>query len=206
MEYLTKLFKIVELTRSMPQTGYALAGIATDNLSNLAEHHYLVAFIAWQLARNANRAGAKLDLARILEYALVHDIGEILGADISTPYARANRKAYKAAKVFEKENQKFLGKFFGHQKGHFRKLADEILDAKSDEALVAKMGDFLECTHYKLYVGQLNKRDLEIAEDKLTGYIKKMKDPVAKKEFSKFVPAWLKELPIGDALDIISQT
>ena len=62
MEHLTKLFKLVELTRSQPQTGYVLAGIKTDELSNLAEHHYLVTFIAWQLARAANRAGAKLSI------------------------------------------------------------------------------------------------------------------------------------------------
>jgi len=47
MDNLTKLFKLVELTRFQPQYGYALAGIPKEELSNLAEHHYLVTFIAW---------------------------------------------------------------------------------------------------------------------------------------------------------------
>lgn len=189
----------------MPQTGYALAGIPANELSNLAEHHYLVTFIAWQLAKNVNRAGAKLNIEKILEYALIHDFGEILGSDISTPYAQANRRAYKAAKAFEMENHKFLAKFFGSEGNNYKKLSTDILNAKSDEALVAKMADFLECTHYKLYVGKLNKRDLEIAKGKLEGYIKKIKDPIAKQEFGKFVSAWLKELPEGDSLDALIQ-
>ena len=40
MKHLTNLFKLMELTRSQPQYGYALAGIQQDELSNLAEHHF----------------------------------------------------------------------------------------------------------------------------------------------------------------------
>jgi len=57
MHYLSKLFQLIQLTRSQPQYGYALSGIKQDDLSNLAEHHYLVTFIAWQLALLAKRAG-----------------------------------------------------------------------------------------------------------------------------------------------------
>ena len=59
MDHLTSLFKLMELTRSQPQYGYALAGIQQDELSNLAEHHYLVTFIAWQLASQVKNAGQK---------------------------------------------------------------------------------------------------------------------------------------------------
>ena len=68
MENLTNLFKLMELTRSQPQYGYALSGIQQDELSNLAEHHYLVTFIAWQLAAHVKGAGAKIDIQKVLEF------------------------------------------------------------------------------------------------------------------------------------------
>ena len=75
MEHLTNLFKLIELTRSQPQYGYALAGIQQDELSNLAEHHYLVTFVAWQLASQVKRAGANIDIQKVLEFCLIHDLG-----------------------------------------------------------------------------------------------------------------------------------
>ena len=131
----------MELTRSQPQYGYALAGIQQDELSNLAEHHYLVTFIAWQLASQVKKAGAKIDVEKVLEFGLVHDLGELFGGDISMPYAKANPKARKHAKAFEEENQRFLSKFFGNQSEHFKELGHKILDAKSDEAIIAKIAD-----------------------------------------------------------------
>lgn len=205
MEHLTRLFKLVELTRSQPQSGYALSGIPADELSNLAEHHYLVTFMAWQLARNANRKGANLNIEKVVEYALVHDLGELFGGDIATPYARVNKKAKRLAKAFEAENQKFFSRFFGPEAKHFRNLVGEIMNAKSDEGLVAKLADYMECTHYKLYVRQFRKQDIEIATEKTSGHIKKMKDPVAKREFSAFVKNWIKTLGKDHTLDLIEK-
>lgn len=87
MKNLKDLFRVIELTRSQPQYGYALAGIAKDKLSNLAEHHYLVTFIAWQLAANLEKAGAQIDVRKVLEYALVHDLGELLAVISPCPMA-----------------------------------------------------------------------------------------------------------------------
>jgi len=75
----------MELTRSQPQYGYALAGIQQDELSNLAEHHYLVTFIGWQIASNLRQVGADVDVQKILEFCLIHDLGELFGGDISMP-------------------------------------------------------------------------------------------------------------------------
>ena len=200
MEHLTRLFRVLELTRNQPQTGYVLAGIPTNELSNLAEHHYLVTFIAWQLARSLNRAGAKIDITRVLEYTLIHDLGELLGGDISMPYAKINRAAYRKAKAFEEENQKFLSKFFGKEANYFRKISKEILDSKTDEGIVAKVADYIECTHYKFHQNKLVKEDLALALEKGHAYIKKIKDPIAREELGKFFKKWAKELPKSTAL------
>lgn len=203
MNNLTKLFKLVELTRSQPQYGYALAGIPKGELSDLAQHHYLVAFIAWQLARDANRAGAKLNVEKVLEYALVHDLGELLGGDIAGPYAVANRRAYRAAKAFETENHKFLSKYFGSDKKYFLTLTAEIMKARNDEAFYAKAADWIECTHYKFYLNRFNDNDAKLAKKKLESYIKGIKDPLAKSWLKNFLQVWLKELPHGTGQDAI---
>lgn len=203
MKHLTNLFKLMELTRSQPQYGYALAGIQQDELSNLAEHHYLVTFIAWQLVSNLKTAGAKLNVQKVLEFCLIHDLGELFGGDISMPYARANPKAREYAKAFEEENQRFLSKFFGHQSGHFKELGHEILDAKSDEAIIAKLADYIEVTHYKQYVKVFSKFDTDLIKPKLVSMVKKIKDPIAKKELTKFVANWINDLSKKEIPEIL---
>ncbi|MBI2552151.1 HD domain-containing protein [Candidatus Uhrbacteria bacterium] len=204
MQHLTKLFKLIELTRSQPQYGYALTGIPKHDLSDLAAHHYLVAFMAWQIARELNRAGAKLNVEKVLEFSLTHDLGELFGGDISMPYAAINPRARRLAKAFEEENQRFFARFFGEDRGHIKALTKEILSAKSDEALVCKVADYLECTHYKLYVGYLHdKRDIPLNVSKLAKMVAKIKDKVAKRELAKFLKEWAKELLNGDTLDVL---
>lgn len=194
MRYLTKLFKLVELTRSQPQYGYALRGIKQDDLSNLAEHQYLVTFFAWQLAQNLIENGAKINLQKILELSLLHDLGELFGGDISAPYAKVNPRAKKLAKAFEFENQRFFAKFFGNSPTHFKKLGKEILDQKTDESLIVKVADYLECSHYLLYMDKLSPKELPFNISKLKGYAKKIKDKVVKKTLLDFLSVWEKDV------------
>ncbi len=203
MEHLTNLFKLMELSRSQPLYGYVLAGIKQDDLSNLAEHHYLVTFIAWQLACQVNKSGAKIDIQKVLEFGLIHDIGELFGGDISMPYARSNPKAKEYAKAFELENQKFLAKFFGSESEHFKNLGYEILDAKSDEAIIAKISDYIEHIHYKQYLKNLLKFDTDLAKPKMLSMIAKMTDPIAKKELNKFIDNWVDDITKKEITEIL---
>lgn len=203
MEHLTNLFKLMELTRSQPQYGYALAGIQQDELSNLAEHHYLVTFTAWQLASHVKKAGAKIDIQKVLEFCLIHDLGELFGGDIAMPYARSNPKAREYAKAFEEENQRFLSKFFGNQKEHFKQLGHEILYAKSDEAIVAKIADYIEVTHYKQYVKVFSKFDTDLVKPKLEQMIDKMNDSIAKKELKEFINSWIENISKKEIPEIL---
>ena len=204
MKSLTDLFKLIELTRSMPQYGYALSGIKQDDLSNLAEHHYLVTFIAWQLARHVIKKGAQVDLAKVLEFALIHDLGELFGGDIAMPYAKANPKARELAKAFEAENQSYLSKFFGEDRQYFADLSAEILDAQSNESIIAKIADYIEVTHYKLYMKEMTKADIELVAPKLEKVIDKMSDEVAKEALKKFVNDWSSELPGKTVMEMLA--
>ena len=207
MKHLTNLFKLMQLTRSQPLYGYVIGGVQKNDLSNLAEHHYLVTFIAWQLARQVKSKGANINVEKVLEFAMVHDIGELFGGYISMPYARANPKAREYAKAFEEENQKFLSKFFGSEEAYFKKLGHEILDAKSDEALIAKIADYLEHIHYKQYIKVISqKTDIDSLRPVLKLKISKIKDPVAKKEIDKFTKDWLKNVSKKEIPEILYNT
>ena len=206
MDHLPKLFKLMEITRSQPQYGYSLIGLRQDDLSNLAEHHYLVSFFAWQLAREAKRSGASIDVEKVLEFALIHDLGELFGGDISMPYAKLNRRARVKAKEFELLNQKFVAKFFGKDRNYVRKMMEEILAAKSDEALIVKIADYAESAHFLFYARFADKALVERNGEKMKGYAKKIKDEKAREAMEKFIKSWEKEFLLGEVLDIISET
>ncbi|MBX4197931.1 HD domain-containing protein [Candidatus Parcubacteria bacterium] len=193
MKHLTDLFHLLEVTRKQPQYGYALWG-GDMRLGNLAEHHYLVTIIAWQLASAVNTKGAKIDIQKVLEFCLIHDLGELFGGDVGMLYARANPKAREYAKKFEAENHIYIGKFFGNQRRHFLELSEEILNADSDESRIAKIADYLEITHYKFFMEKFTQTDIDLVAKKLPNMIDGMKDILAKRELNKFVKEWQKSM------------
>ncbi len=197
MDSLTTLFRLLQIARSQPQYGYALSGISKSDSSDLAQHHYLVTMITWQLARMVKRAGAKIDVEKALEFALIHDLGELFGGDIAMPYARANPKARQAAKAFERENQKFLAQYFGEDAAYFDALSQEVLDAKSDEALISKIADYIEVTHFKIFVQRSTEADRVMIATKLKEKIDHLSDTKAKAVLEVWVADWVASLADG---------
>ncbi len=201
MQHLTRLFKFLEITRAQPQYGYVLANIPKSELSDLAQHHYLVTFFGWQLARLLNRKGAKINVEKVLAYCLVHDLGELLGGDISMPYGRVNPKAKKLARAFEYENIKYISKFFGQDEAYIRGLGLEVNEFKNDESIIAMISDVIECTHYKIYKNRFIPLDVKMAKEKIEKHISRLKDKAAKRELNEFLKKWYKELPKNNQLD-----
>ncbi|MBI2607676.1 MAG: HD domain-containing protein [Candidatus Doudnabacteria bacterium] len=194
MKNLPDLFRLLELTRTQPQYGYALSDVKSYELSNLAEHHYLVTMIAWQLARHIKNQGGVIDIQKVLEYALIHDLGELFGGDISRIYVELNKRARVKAKAFEEENHKFIGKFFGEDEKYFRKLAKEMLDPKTDEAWIFKMADYMECGHFLRYSGHYKNDDDDILGKALPKMISKIRNKHTKKVIKELTDYWLKEI------------
>ncbi|HVY67673.1 MAG TPA: HD domain-containing protein [Patescibacteria group bacterium] len=205
MKNLPRLFRLLELTRSQPQYGYTVAGIKKAELSDLAQHHYLVAIMAWQLALAANAAGGKLSVEKVLEFSLIHDLGELFGGDIAMPYARANPEARRKAKAFEAENQKFVAGFFGPQGEKFLALSTEINDAGTDEALVSKLADYAEVTHYKQYMGKLTQGDVKMAAQAMQKKLAKMHDRKAAYALRSFLRVWTRALLKGRDEELFEQ-
>ncbi len=204
MKNLTDLFKLAQLTRTQPQYGYGLRLKKTE-LSSLAEHHYLVTFIAWQLARNVNDLGAKINIEKVLEFCLIHDLGELFGGDIGRLYAVINPAARTAAKAFEAENQKFIAQLFGIDKKHFQNLSDEIMDANTDESNIAKIADYMECAHYLKYLNQFSDEDRTALNESLPKFLSRLKDETAKKELTEFIKKWLVEIDSDKTIPQILQ-
>jgi 5'-deoxynucleotidase YfbR-like HD superfamily hydrolase len=199
-ENLIDLLKLIQITRTQPQYGYALSNLKKHELSNLAEHHYLVTFIAMQLTKLVNTKGAKIDIEKVLEICLVHDLGELFGGDISRPYAMVNPKARKLAKAFEAENQKFLRKYFIEDDP---KLWKDVMEPVSDEGLIAKIADYMECAHYLKYVNQFKPLDVKILADKMPKTLTKIKDKIAKKELALFLNTWIEEIQAKNVTEIL---
>lgn len=198
---LVRLFRLIEITRLQPQYGYFLSEVSKADISDLAQHHYLVTFVAWTLSRLAIANGAQINLTRVLEFTLIHDLGELFGGDIGMPYAKANPAARTAAKEFERQNQIYLSTFFPDQE-YIDALSEEILDAKSDEALIAKLADYIEVTHYKLFIKQLSEGDIVMADTKLTEMIDKITDQKAKQALSSIITQWIADMRSFDHKDL----
>ena len=172
MEKIIDLINLLQITRAQPQYGYAIGG-GNTRIGNLAEHHYLVTMFGWQLADLVNKKGAKIDVYKVIKFCLLHDIGELFGGDIGMYYAKANPKARTFAKQFEEENQRFLSDYFSDKK-EILELTKEILESSSDESHIAKVADYLEVTHYKLFNDQLKKKDIELVAPKLAEKVEKI--------------------------------
>jgi 5'-deoxynucleotidase YfbR-like HD superfamily hydrolase len=197
MDNIIKLFNLLQITRTQPQYGYAMGG-GNIRIGNIAEHHYLVAMIGWQLCEVVNKKGAKVDTFKVIKYCLLHDIGETFGGDIGMYYAKANPKAKEYAKLFEEENQKFISQFFFDPK-EIKELSKEILDSRSDEAHIAKIADFFDHPHYKFFNGVMKRKDIEIVAPRLKEKVAKIKNPIARKELGKLVEVWRRTMLTYDS-------
>jgi len=192
MKKITDLFNLLEISRVQPQYGYSIAGGSLKQ-SNLAEHHYLVVMIGWQLASYLKDKGADIDVFKVVKFCLIHDIGELFGGDIGMYYAKSNPQARSLAKGFEEENQKFLSKYFTDEE-EIKALTKEILESESDEAHIAKIADYMELVHYKLFSNHLTGKDRDLGVKGLEGKISKIKDDIARDEVNKFIQNWFKQM------------
>jgi 5'-deoxynucleotidase YfbR-like HD superfamily hydrolase len=194
MKNLAKLLSLLQLTRHQTLYGYIPNGIKRQELPTLAEHSYLTALTAWRLVKNLAKTGAKINLARVLELAFVHDLGELFGGDISMPYARLNPKAKKLARDFEKENIKFLARFMGNDESEFIALAEELFEIKSDEAIIAKIADYMECAHFMASVDRLSKKTLDRIKNRAASVAGKAKNKNIQNSIDKEIESWAKDI------------
>lgn len=205
MKNLTDLFKLVEITRDQPQYGYNLAGLHKHELSDLAQHHYLVTFIAWQLGLLIQQAGGTINTLRAIEISMLHDLGELFGGDISHYYAKANPTARTFAKQYEHENNIFLSKHF-MDNNYYMNLVKEMEDLTTDESILAKTADYMEVLHYKQHIQKLDAQDLSTFMEGIKKRAEKLADEKSRNALKVFLDSWSMELATKSTLDILAET
>lgn len=146
MNDIQKLIAILELTREQPQYGYVSNGVPLHEVSNLAEHHFLVAWIGLLLAKLISKAGKNVNEQRVVELCMMHDLGELLGGDVSGPLSRKFPELKRAAQEIEDRNYSFLVDK-AKQSGlddWMNGLWQEEGKKESLESVIAKIADLME--------------------------------------------------------------
>lgn len=199
MTSLAQLVQVLETTRSQTLYGFVLGNVQKNDLSDLAQHHYLVTMIAWKIAAQLEESGIAINFRRLLEICLVHDLGELFGGDISMAYARANPKAKKAAKQFEMINQEYLAGYFGKQEQYVSSLFQEAMEPVSLEAVISKVADYMEITQFKIYIKAFESNDAVMMRQKLSERVEVLSDKKAVDQLKLIIEQWFDDLGNLDA-------
>ncbi len=80
MKYLPNILKFVELTHKFQQVKRRILVPGRNYEENDAEHSYQLAMVGWYMAASEN---LKLDLNKVVKYALIHDLVEVYAGDTS---------------------------------------------------------------------------------------------------------------------------
>ena len=145
--------------------------VRTLREQTLAEHHYMVAMIANKLAKNI--LGANItdsDRVQLLEYALWHDMPEIIMGDISSPCKRK------------------IQQLCNGQKNPIAELEDEIApwlkkiknNLKPELVVIAKLSDLMDAIIFIAQEGvgrhaeTVKNELLKSFEGKISGALKSM--------------------------------
>lgn len=83
MEIETFLSKLLILlrTKELPREGYIQYGMKRNDTDTIAAHTFGVGIIAYFLAKYLQQNHIKIDLKKVLEFALLHDTGESVTGD-----------------------------------------------------------------------------------------------------------------------------
>jgi putative nucleotidyltransferase with HDIG domain len=65
------------------------AALKVSRVENVAEHSFYVAFIAMAIAEDLRRKRVEVDVLKVIEGALCHDLDEAVGGDLPRPYIKA---------------------------------------------------------------------------------------------------------------------
>ncbi|KKW42010.1 MAG: TonB box-like protein [Candidatus Magasanikbacteria bacterium GW2011_GWA2_56_11] len=146
---LVRLFSLLQLTKEQPLTGYLTAGLKLSQTATLAEHHYTTALSAYFIAREIERAGGQINVSRLVIMALIHDLGELFGGDISGPLNRRYPDLREAKDRIAERAIDLLGGYLEETgREELKALWEEFEHGDSDEAVIGKIMDQMDHQFY----------------------------------------------------------
>lgn len=195
MNRLLKFFSLLQLTKEQPLTGYLIAGIKSQDIPSLADHHYTATVMGWLLAHRIKEAGGGVNERHIVLMLLVHDIPELFGGDISGPLNRKYPDLRQFKNKIGERAMLLLSSFLqGSGKEDIARLWRELEEEKTDEAIVVKIIDqmdhqlFLE--HYN-YTAKSQPPEMDYRPRFLREHIfaltERIRDPKTKKVMEDFL-------------------
>lgn len=158
-ELVLRLLASAGALKRLPRTGWLLAGVAQPE--SVAEHTWATALLAFALANEINRApdvhelAAPLDMGKVVQIALVHDLAEATLTDLPR---RATEMLGEAAKHAAEERA--LRALFGDEFSPYLTLWQEYARAETPEARLVRDADRLEMVYQAYMYEEAGQRNL----------------------------------------------
>lgn len=124
----------------LPRTGWLLRGL--KHPESIAEHSYRMTLLVMVLSDMLMEQGLKIDIARVMRMALLHDVAESQTGDIPYPAMRYIPDVVKEAA--EREVMEDLTEDFGKIGRFYVELWEEYERADTLEGQIVKVADKLE--------------------------------------------------------------
>lgn len=155
----------------------------------LSEHTLDTAFIAHALAVIRNkRFGGKVDVEKVVLYALYHDATEIITGDLPTPVKYYNKDIKDSYKQLEERARERLSSMLPEDlRGEFEPYLGHG-DAETEKIVKAadKVSALIKCTEEE----QMNNREFLRAKESVLAYINDMDLPELKVFMEEFFPSY----------------
>ncbi len=157
----TEFLTYVQVLKQLPRTGWLFAGVAQPE--SVAEHSFVMSWLALLLAEQINLAyqeqglSQPLDVAKVAQIALVHDLAESILTDLP------KRSTDLLGKAVKHEAEAFAMRQICRQlPNHAYYLAcwQEYVDAATPEGRLVRDADKLEMIHQALCYEQAGQRNL----------------------------------------------
>lgn len=151
----------VQALKQLPRTGWLFAGVAQPE--SVAEHSFVLSWLALLLAEQINLAypaqglNQPLDVARVVQVALVHDLAESILTDLPKRSTDLIGKAVK-----HQAEALAMQQIFQQLPNHAYYLAcwQEYVDGATPEGRLVRDADKLEMIHQALCYEQTGQRNL----------------------------------------------
>ena len=177
MKKLIEFFKVTGGLKRIKRTGWVLKGIKEPE--SVADHVYRVCVMAMVLSR-----GRKLNKQKLLEMALIHDLGETVTSDIRFEEGKKVIASQKARDKMEHDILKWILPWTGNAK-YYLSLWYEFRDQSSPEAKFLKQVEKLEMSLQALEYQEFGVKK-QLLDEFFENANKYISDPELKKMF-KFI-------------------
>ncbi len=140
LKKILKFFLTLQWAKELPRQGFIAMGFKRNEADSVAAHSFSTCLLAYFLAKQLQKEGAKIDPEKTLKMALFHDVGETIVGDVGT---FVKNMAGGVFKNIEEEGVKALVNELD-SKEEIIELVEEYNGRKSMEAIVVKAADNLD--------------------------------------------------------------